>query len=72
MACLFDDSYTEVRVLLYRNEYLTAEDFSGRYFEISVLSERYIRRFHKKMVKKKTFENGNKRGKEEKSQTGIN
>ena len=71
MACLFDDSYTEVRVLLYRNEYLTAEDFSGRYSEISVLSERYICRFHKKMVKK-TFENGNKRGKEEKSQTGIN
>lgn len=52
-ACLFDDSYTEVRVLLYRNEYLTAEDFSGRYSEISVLSERYIWRFHKKMVKKK-------------------
>lgn len=53
VACLFDDSYTEVRVLLYRNEYLTAEDFSGRYFEISVLSERCIWRFHKKMVKKK-------------------
>lgn len=51
-ACLFDDSYTEVRVLLYRNEYLTAKDFSGRYSEISVLSERYIWRFHKKMVKK--------------------
>lgn len=52
VACLFDDSYTEVRVLLYRNEYLTAEDFSGRYSDISVLSERYIWRFHKKMVKK--------------------